>query len=73
MENYPIPVRLRVANSSCNCIACGDTVDINNYCLVVKTRTGRHVIHDNDGACLELILVRLGLAEPTIKSAMLSR
>jgi hypothetical protein len=63
-----------VTKTSRKCPVCFAPIQDNNYCLKVKISTNRAIyIHDNDGACLEVYLVGLGLAEPTILSAMLIR
>jgi hypothetical protein len=61
-----------VTKTSRRCPVCSATIQDNNYCLKVMTDIGRAIyIHDNEGACLEVHLVGLGLASPTILSAML--
>lgn len=61
-----------VTKTSRKCPICFATIHNDNYCLRVKIGTGRAIyIHDNEGACLEVYLVSLGLAKPTILSATL--
>ena len=63
-----------VTKTSRRCPICFETICDNNYCLKVIIGVDRAIyIHDNEGACLEVNLIGLGLAEPTILSAMLVR
>jgi hypothetical protein len=63
-----------VTKTSRKCPVCFATIQDNNYCLKIKTGNDRAIyIHDNEGACLEVYLVSVGMAEPTILSAMLAR
>lgn len=65
--------RAVVTKTSRKCPICFATIPENNYCLKVRIDSSRAVyLHDNEGACLEVYLVGLGLAEPTILSAMLA-
>ena len=69
-----ISYRAIVTKTSRRCPVCSATIHDNNYCLKVMTGMGRAIyIHDNEGACLEVHLVGLGLANPTILSATLVR
>ena len=74
MDKKRINYRKMVTKTSRRCPICRATIDEDNYCLKIKTGKDKAIyVHDNDGACLEVYLVGLGLAKPTILSAMLAR
>ncbi len=69
-----ISYRALITRTSRRCPVCRATIDEDGYCLKVKTGKDKAIyIHDNEGACLEVHKVSLGLAKPTILSAILAR
>jgi hypothetical protein len=70
VELQPI---VMVTKTSRNCTACKRKILEDNYCLRIVTKAGRVYIHDNDGACLELLKVQLGLAKPSFLSSIALR
>ena len=59
-----------VTRTSRKCPMCSGVIDENNYCLSVVTKAGKIIIHDNEGICLERLMVKMGLAEPTFLSSI---
>ena len=64
----------RVTPHTRPCDVCGIVIDEWNYLLVVYLPDSRvaKFVHDNDGICLEHLLVPLGLVRRTIKSSLSS-
>ena len=74
MDKKRISYRVMVTKTSRRCPVCRATIEEDTYCLRVKTGKDKAIyIHDNEGMCLEVYKVSLGLAKPTILSAMLAR
>jgi hypothetical protein len=62
--------KVMVTKTSRKCPMCSSTIDENNWCLRIPMNTGNVVIHDNEGICLERLMVKLGLAEPSFLSSI---
>lgn len=69
VQKYQVTSKIVSARRLCD--ECHTTIDESNWCLYVKIEgeKGMHIIHDNEGVCLERLLVRLGLTKPTILSS----
>ena len=74
MDKKHINYRVMVTETSRRCPICRATIEEDGYCLKIKIGKDKAIyIHDNEGMCLEVYLVSLGLAKPTILSATLAR
>jgi len=68
-----LQLTVMVTKTSRDCAACKRKIFEDNYCLRIVTKAGRVYVHDSDGACLELLKVQLGLAEPSFLSSVALR
>ena len=75
---HTVTFQAKVAKLPDKCFVCGQSIPADNWYLVAKitTKIRKAVIntfqpiHDNEGVCKEVLLVKLYLSKPTFKSSM---